>query len=287
MLTGAGRLARAGGKASVILGGLSMLGGDGLKGLKNMAGSGLKGAAGLFGKAAGAAKGLAGKAAGAVKGLAGSGLKSFAGKAASLGGKALDVAKKLPMKSVAKTALKGAGKLFRPLGLAMDVADIAAAKPGKERNKAIGRAVGGGLGATMLGAVGTMIMPGIGTAIGASLGGMAGEWLGDKIGGSIGKIGGAIGKVGSKLKKFLPFGKKEKKPPEVVPAPTTQVSTDVVARASVGTASAAAASSVNIQIPSGAVQMTVQNPDIDYDAIAAEIGVRMSATIKQTIENRA
>jgi len=206
-------------------------------------------------------------------------LKSLSGKAVdaafSLGDQAFGGAKKLSLKSIGNGLLGGAGKLIKPLGFAMDVADIAKAKPGEERNRAIGRAVGGGVGSLVMGAIGTAILPGVGTAVLSAAGDMAGEWVGDKIGGAV-----------SKIKKVWPFGKKnKKKAPEAVPAPSATISPLSPGLSPVPNVKPS--SPVNVNIPTGAVQLTVQNPDIDYDAVALEIGTRMSLSIKQAVENRA
>lgn len=224
---------------------------------------------------AGKAVTLGGKALSGAKSLAKSGASAVLGAGAAIGGKALETAKKIPLKSIGKGLLKGAGKLLKPLGIAMDVADIATAKPGQERNRAIGRTVGGAAGAAALGAIGTMILPGFGTMVGSTLGGMAGEWLGDKVGGSIGKIKGL----------FRRKNKNKQKAPEAMPAPSGAISP--LSPGSSPVPNANASSPVNINIPAGAVQLTVQNPDIDYDKIAVEIGARMSVSIKQAVENRA
>lgn len=85
---------------------------------------------------------------------------------------------------------KVASKLFRPLSIGMDIMNITSAKPGEERNKAIGGAAGGWAGAATGAAAGAAIgsvVPVIGTAIGGLIGGIAGglggDWLGSTIGG--------------------------------------------------------------------------------------------------------
>lgn len=83
------------------------------------------------------------------------------------------------------------GRIAVPLGIGLDVANIAAAEPGQERNRAIGGTVGGwggfAAGAAGGAAIGSVI-PGIGTAIGGLIGGILGglgggaigEWLGSQ-----------------------------------------------------------------------------------------------------------
>ncbi|CAI6069031.1 hypothetical protein [Cohnella sp. JJ-181] len=46
------------------------------------------------------------------------------------------------------------------------------------------------------------------------------------------------------------------------------------------------APTININIPAGAVQLTVKETEIDYNAITAQISTRLSASIRQTLENR-
>lgn len=43
---------------------------------------------------------------------------------------------------------------------------------------------------------------------------------------------------------------------------------------------------INVNIPAGAVQLTVKETEIDYNAITAQISTRLSASIRQTLENR-
>ncbi|THF78025.1 hypothetical protein [Cohnella fermenti] len=186
-------------------------------------------------------------------------------------------------KSVGKLLGKSVGKAARPLALALDVFDIATAKPGKERNKAIGEAIGGSVGAIAGGALGTFLGPGIGTTIGTMVGGAAGSWIGGKIGEAAGSI-------------KWPW-KKKKKAPEVMPESTdggavvsgtssiyAQTNLGIKASAQAATASA----STNVSIMNGAVQLSIrQDQQIDYDAISAQIGAQLAVSIRQSIENRA
>lgn len=83
------------------------------------------------------------------------------------------------------------GKVAIPLSLGLDVANIAAASPGEERNQVIGGTIGGwggfAAGAAGGAAIGSII-PGIGTGIGALIGGIfgglgggaIGDWIGSK-----------------------------------------------------------------------------------------------------------
>jgi|GEM_PF-2251917 len=46
------------------------------------------------------------------------------------------------------------------------------------------------------------------------------------------------------------------------------------------------APTININIPAGAVQLTVKETEIDYNAITAQVSTRLTASIRQTLENR-
>lgn len=203
------------------------------------------------------------------------------------------------MLSGAKTATQG----FLPLSLAMGALNIATASPGKERNKAIGQSIGGGIGAVAGGALGTLLGPGIGTTIGAMAGGAVGSW-----------IGGKAGEVAGKIKKLWPFGNKNKKKkaleaiPEPSETPSARQKGSVGPVMGTGMVAGAAASTIysqttmgiksaqqppapaptNVSIMNGAVQLSIQqNQKIDYDAISAQIGAQLAVSIRQSIENRA
>ncbi len=89
-----------------------------------------------------------------------------------------------------------AGKAALPLGIGLDALSIASARPGEERNRAIGGTVGswGGFTAGAAGgaALGSII-PGLGTAVGGLIGGI----LGSLGGGAIGEwLGGQFDQLG-------------------------------------------------------------------------------------------
>lgn len=110
--------------------------------------------------------------------------------------------------------LKGLGKrALGPLGYIADATAIATAKPGKERNQAIGSTVGGGIGSTIGGIVGSVI-PVAGTMIGSTLGGTVGSFIGEKVGGGISGIGDKFKEGKEKVSKWFSntfsFGKKDK-----------------------------------------------------------------------------
>ncbi|GIO93192.1 hypothetical protein [Paenibacillus lactis] len=150
---------------------------------------------------------------GAVKGTD-NGAASQAAKAADPKVAASKVSAGAAPSKLASGFLKGAGKrILGPLGFLADVNDIAAAKPGKERNQAIGSAVGGGIGATIGGAIGSVI-PVAGTLVGSTVGGAVGSFVGEKIGGAINGITKTFKSGGDKVSKWFSntfsFGKKKK-----------------------------------------------------------------------------
>lgn len=122
--------------------------------------------------------------------------------------------------------LKGLGKrVLGPLGYIADATAIATAKPGKERNQAIGSTVGGGIGSTIGGIIGSVI-PVAGTMIGSTLGGTVGSFIGEKVGGAFTGIGDKFKEGKETVSKWFSntfsFGKKDKEaaqPKDVPKAP--------------------------------------------------------------------
>jgi hypothetical protein len=86
-------------------------------------------------------------------------------------------------------ALRGIGRVARPVGLVMDAIDLRSAyqadggrigeNTGRAASGIAGSAVGGWGGATAGAAIGTMIFPGVGTVIGGIIGGIGGAFAGD------------------------------------------------------------------------------------------------------------
>jgi hypothetical protein len=110
--------------------------------------------------------------------------------------------------------MKGLGKrALGPLSFIADATAIATAKPGKERNQAIGSTVGGGIGSAIGGIVGSVI-PVAGTMIGSTLGGTVGSFIGEKVGGAITGIADKFNEgketVSKWFSKTFSFGKKDK-----------------------------------------------------------------------------
>lgn len=200
-------------------------------------------------------------------------------------------------KSLGKSALKLTGKLFRPLGLISDAMAITGAETVEERNKAIGSAVGGWGGAAAGAAAGAAIgsvVPVIGTAIGGLVGGAIGGLGGSAVGEF---VGGKAKEATNKIKGWFGFGKKKKKeedpvslpaPPEPKPValPSPTVTNPLVSPFSQVPATPPAMP-INVNVPYGAIQITVHNPDIDYEQISAQIGSRFATSIQQAMENRA
>jgi len=211
--------------------------------------------------------------------------------------KSLTANTRLAAGPLAKSALKLTGKLFRPLGLISDAMAITGAETVEERNKAIGSAVGGWGGAAAGAAAGAAIgsvVPVIGTAIGGLVGGAIGGLGGSAVGEF---VGGKAKEATNKIKGWFGFGKKKKKeedpvalpaPPEPKPValPSPTVTNPLVSPFSQVPATPPAMP-INVNVPYGAIQITVHNPDIDYEQISAQIGSRFATSIQQAMENRA
>jgi hypothetical protein len=159
-----------------------------------------------------------GGASGIVSGGAASSAKTAAGsdavKQAADGSTGASAVKNAGKSGLGSGLLKGLGKrALGPLGYIADATAIATAKPGKERNQAIGSIVGGGIGSTIGGIVGSVI-PVAGTMIGSTLGGTVGSFIGEKVGGAISGIGDKFKEGKEKVSKWFSntfsFGKKDK-----------------------------------------------------------------------------
>ncbi|WP_411349286.1 hypothetical protein [Paenibacillus sp. WLX2291] len=215
------------------------------------------------------------------------------------------------IKSVTKSAgsglAKGAGKIFRPLGAVMDIASIATATSGKERGAAIGSMIAGALGTMAGGALGSVV-PGAGTAIGGIGGGMlfgaAGDWLGGKIGGLFDTKKAAAAPAAS-IASPLGSAATGSAAATVTAKPAT-VTTSAANKPATGKDSAiqidsnqmnAISSSlkdfktevtnaVSINIPAGAVQLTVKENELDYDALVLQIGQRVVNELRKSMQNR-
>ncbi|QOT10273.1 hypothetical protein JNUCC32_30035 [Paenibacillus sp. JNUCC32] len=176
-----------------------------VKGLKHV----WDGAKNIFG--GGGASGIvSGGAASAVKAGAG----SDAVKQAADGSTGANAVKNAGKSGLGSGLMKGLGKrALGPLSFIADATAIATAKPGKERNQAIGSTVGGGIGSTIGGLVGSVI-PVAGTMIGSTLGGTVGSFIGEKVGGAITGIGDKFNEgketVSKWFSKTFSFGKKDK-----------------------------------------------------------------------------
>ncbi|WP_433941379.1 hypothetical protein [Paenibacillus lautus] len=159
-----------------------------------------------------------GGASGIVSGGAASAVKAGAGsdavKQAADGSAGASGVKNAGKSGLGSGLMKGLGKrALGPLSYIADATAIATAKPGKERNQAIGSTVGGGIGSTIGGLVGSVI-PVAGTMIGSTLGGTVGSFIGEKVGGAITGIGDKFNEgketVSKWFSKTFSFGKKDK-----------------------------------------------------------------------------
>ncbi|MCW4629667.1 hypothetical protein [Marinomonas rhodophyticola] len=116
---------------------------------------------------------------------------------ADLAGAAGGLSSMLPMGGMAGGVLKGAGKLFRPLDIALQGAGLASAisqgnsteigATAGDMAGGLGGAAAGGLAGAAIGSVVPIIGTAIGGIVGSIAGGMGGgslgEWIGGKIGG--------------------------------------------------------------------------------------------------------
>ncbi|WP_256758698.1 hypothetical protein [Cohnella sp. WQ 127256] len=186
---------------------------------------------------------------------------------------------------------KVAGKAFKPLGFVTDAMSIFGAKPGKERNKAIRSTVGGWGGAAAGAAAGAAIgsvVPILGTAVGGLIGGAIGGLGGSAIAENIGSIGKKIGNVGKEIGGWFGFGKKKKKKeedPVALPAPA--IPSQAQGPSMPMAPAFAASSAINVSLPSGAIQLTIQGTELNYDEISTIIGNKVATSIQQAMENRA
>jgi hypothetical protein len=107
---------------------------------------------------------------------------------------ALDVARNRGVRNAA-LVLEDAGKVLRPVGLALDAIALGEAfhedgnrigqNTGRTASRIAGGALGGWGGAAAGAAIGTMIVPGVGTLIGGVIGGIGGAMGGDFVGRSV------------------------------------------------------------------------------------------------------
>ncbi|WP_232058067.1 hypothetical protein [Cohnella abietis] len=191
-------------------------------------------------------------------------------------------------KSVGKLG-KVTGKIFRPIGAISDAVSIFGAKPGKERNKAIRSTVGGWGGAAAGAAAGAAIgsvIPILGTAVGGLIGGALGGLGGSAIAENIGGIANKVGNFGKKL---FSIGKRKKKKevedPVALPTPVSP-SPSMVNYPNSMIPSAQSPSSINVNIPTGAVQLTVKGTELNYEELSTVIGNKVATSIQQAMENR-
>lgn len=217
-----------------------------------------------------------------------------------------------PPKDFAVPGLKVASKVALPLVAAVDAYSIATADPGRDRAEKVGSSLGGWsgawAGATAGGAVGSVI-PGPGTAIGAIVGGIGGGLGGGWVGGGL-----------SDLYMDKMYGKKKQSPPVIDavlgsklpvgvdavlgrnPDPytgrtnntknstetqTVRISPEQISSMENGIRNikAETTNQFNITLPPGTVQVTVQNEEIDYDAIGQRVGGTIAAEMRRKTQN--
>jgi len=168
-----------------------------------------------------------------------------------------------------------------PLSLGVDLLNVATAKPGLERNEAIGEAVGGragwAAGAAIGAAIGTAIAPGIGTTIGGFIGGFAGSNVGSKAGEWLART-------------FTNwFGKKKtpQQPDVSIPQSTVQVHDKQLAELSRSSRDAKHENHIYVQIPDGAVQVQIHEHEVSEEELMNKVGVPLVRSIMTALENRA
>ncbi|RUT46436.1 hypothetical protein EJP82_11320 [Paenibacillus anaericanus] len=211
--------------------------------------------------------------------------------------------KKLPKKGNGLTKLLGKSSKFikmpGPLSLLMGVGNIATAGSKKDKFKAAASTILGGVGGVIGGALGTFVAPGIGTGVGAVAGSSGGDMLGEKLGGKIYEwIYGKEEPV--KVKPSESSMKKIAEKPDFNAMKSDRIS-DRQDFLSVGpelnapiynlmeygngTSLQQKDTSNNFYISDGAVNLTVQKDEIDYDQIANMAGLQFANAVKHSMQN--
>ncbi|WP_334077364.1 hypothetical protein [Paenibacillus sanfengchensis] len=178
-------------------------------------------------------------------------------------------------------------KLPGPLGLLTDVGAFATAGSKRDKTKAVtssllsmaGGAVGGFFGS---------IVPGAGTAAGATLGSMAGDFLGDKLGGFLFDI---FKKPEKKSKAQAPAAsadtpamrKSLQRLPERPQIPSKK---DETREFPVGTQGMpSAVPKINVVVSKGAVNLTINKDEINYDELAKLSGHKIANEVRLAMQN--
>lgn len=217
------------------------------------------------------------------------------------------------------------GKALGPLSLLMDGAEILGASSGRERAQLIGSSIfsfGGGL---IGGAGGTLVAPGVGTVGGSMAGSTAGGYIGEKVGGYLfdlfyGKEEPAAGAVAQGAMASLRTKPNVNPNPSIVPSnrnvlppviptgplynpirvpnipfgtvPPIPMGTGATPITPTATMQAPPVvqkqildPSIQVNLPNGAVQLTVNQPELDYEKIASIVGMRISNSVQLAWQN--
>ncbi|MNN04298.1 hypothetical protein D3C81_1170190 [compost metagenome] len=183
-------------------------------------------------------------------------------------------------------------KLPGPLGLLSDATAIASAKNNKDRVKATTSAVASSIGGFVGGAVGSII-PGAGTAIGATLGAMGGDFIGDKLGGFMYNL---FSKKKEKADKKvtpksspLPMGNTLglSSVPQLAPslAGINPYAGNVNRPKDDAQNKSSVSPQVNVSLSQGALSLTVNKDEINYDELAKAAGWKIANEVRFAMQN--
>jgi hypothetical protein len=216
-------------------------------------------------------------------------------------------------------------KGFGAASLIMDAASIITADSGRERAQAIGSSILSSVGSILGGLGAGSFTAGTGILLGASAGGVAGGYLGDEIGGWIydlfyGKddyvntVGAVMtspvlaslyprnkGVIGLPLKtsnenKPSPTGNigipgigSSTRVPTVpfgfVPTPPTPITPTATMQAQPEVQKQILDPTIQVNLPVGAVQLTVNQPELNYDQIASVVGTKITSSVQLAWQN--
>ncbi|MFD1176904.1 hypothetical protein ACFQ3W_11415 [Paenibacillus puldeungensis] len=257
-----------------------------LEGAKDLAGKGVssvkEGASWLGEKGSnllGKGTGWLGKGLGKVGGWLGKGAK-FLGKAA---------------KSV---------KLPGPAKWVSDIVSVATAGSGRDRVKAITSGIFSAIGGTLGGSAGSFILPGAGTAGGAMLGSAAGDYVGGKVGNFVSDLFFGKEKKSPKVAKAAnqtPSKISAKSAPALglrmpalarVPAfpmmgsfPVPAIGGNRTAKEDGKARKESAPAPINVSVSQGAVNLTVNKDEINYDELAKKAGLKIANEVRFAMQN--
>lgn len=222
--------------------------------------------------------------------LAGSGLPELITKGA---GKVDQFGSKLLGKAGGLIGKIGKGiKLPGTLGLLSDASAIASADNNKDRLKATTSAVASSIGGLIGGALGSII-PFAGTAVGATLGSMGGDFLGNHLGGWIYNL---------YSKKKEPADKKATPKsdslsvkdtlglsaiPQMAPslAGINPYAGNVSRQQDDAQKKASTPSQINVSLSQGAINLTVNKDEINYDELAKAAGWKIANEVRFAMQN--